>query len=142
VHKFPGKALRTKYILFQRKSGGYRQPTSAARLMSVILENYHKIWFQQIWEIGGASTKQHPAPYPLALAERLIRMSSFVGDTVLDPFIFSNSVNEFWGTRERQADAQRRRGQSDQGSRNAVTGGKQMDGFSKISSRWQSHRRH
>ncbi|TVS11605.1 MAG: site-specific DNA-methyltransferase [Planctomycetaceae bacterium] len=28
----------------------------------------------------------HPAPFPLALADRLIRMFSFVGDTVLDPF--------------------------------------------------------
>jgi hypothetical protein len=53
----------------------------------------------------------------------------------LDPFIFSNSVNEFWGTRERQADAQKQRGQSDQGSRSAVTGGKQMDGFSKTITR-------
>jgi len=30
--------------------------------------------------------KVHPAPYPAALAERLIRMFSFAGDTVLDPF--------------------------------------------------------
>jgi site-specific DNA-methyltransferase (adenine-specific) len=30
--------------------------------------------------------KGHPAPYPAALAERLIRMFSFAGDTVLDPF--------------------------------------------------------
>jgi DNA modification methylase len=89
-----------EYILFQRKSGGYRQPTSAARLMSVIPENYHRIWFQQIWEIGGASTKQHPAPYPLALAERLIRMFSFVGDTVLDPFMGTGTTNlaaGLWG---------------------------------------------
>jgi len=49
----------------------------------------------------------------------------------LDPFIFSDSVKDFWRTREGQADAQRLRGQSDQGSRSAVTGGKQMDGFSK-----------
>lgn len=35
----------------------------------------------------GASTRDHPAPYPEALAERLIRMFSFVGDTVLDPFM-------------------------------------------------------
>jgi modification methylase len=37
--------------------------------------------------LTGASTKDHPAPYPLELAERLIRMFSFVGDTVLDPFM-------------------------------------------------------
>jgi DNA modification methylase len=48
----------------------------------------HKKWFQQIWTgLTGASTKHHPAPYPTELAERLIRMFSFVGDTVLDPFL-------------------------------------------------------
>ncbi|RQW80754.1 MAG: restriction endonuclease [Methanothrix sp.] len=49
----------------------------------------------------------------------------------LDPLIFSDAVREFWRIRERQANAQKERGQSDQGSRSAVTGGKQMDGFSK-----------
>jgi len=34
-----------------------------------------------------ASTRHHPAPYPIELAERLVRMFSFVGDTVLDPFL-------------------------------------------------------
>jgi DNA modification methylase len=89
-----------EYILFQRKPGGYRQPTSAARLLSIIPENCHRIWFQQIWEIGGASTRQHPAPYPQALAERLIRMFSFVGDTVLDPFMGTGTTNlaaGLWG---------------------------------------------
>ena len=37
--------------------------------------------------LTGASTRNHPAPDPLELAERLIRMFSFVGDTVLDPFL-------------------------------------------------------
>lgn len=49
----------------------------------------------------------------------------------LDPFIFSDSVRAFWHTREEQADAQRLRGQSDQGLRSAVTGGRQMDVFSR-----------
>jgi modification methylase len=72
-----------EYILFQRKPGGYRQPSLAARILSVIPDQSHKEWFRQI---TGASTKQHPAPYPLELTERLVRMFSFVGDTVLDPF--------------------------------------------------------
>lgn len=37
--------------------------------------------------LPGASTKEHPAPYPVELAYRLIRMFSFVDDTVLDPFL-------------------------------------------------------
>jgi DNA modification methylase len=76
-----------EYILFQRKPGGYRQPSLAARALSVIPETCHREWFRQIWTLTGASTRKHPAPYPMELAERLIRMFSFVGDTVLDPFL-------------------------------------------------------
>ena len=76
-----------EYILLQRKPGGYRKPDLASRLMSVIPADDHAQWFQQVWRLGGASTRGHPAPFPLALAERLVRMFSFVGDTVLDPFL-------------------------------------------------------
>lgn len=76
-----------EFILMQRKPGGYRSPSNAARLLSIISGEKHKSWFQQIWSgLTGASTRNHPAPYPVALADRLIRMFSFVGDTVLDPF--------------------------------------------------------
>lgn len=83
-----------EFILMQRKSGGYRTPSLEERMLSVIsTENYQK-WFQQIWMgLTGASTKKHPAPYPLELAERLIRMFSFVGDTVLDPFMGTATTN-------------------------------------------------
>ena len=76
-----------EYLLMERKPGGYRAPDLSARILSVISEENHRQWFQQIWNgLTGASTKRHPAPYPIELAERLIRMFSFVGDTVLDPF--------------------------------------------------------
>lgn len=75
-----------EFILFQRKPGGYRQPSLASRLLSVIPEERHREWFRQVWTLRGASTRRHPAPYPLELAERLVRMFSFAGDTVLDPF--------------------------------------------------------
>jgi len=82
-----------EFILFQRKSGGYRRPSLAARLLSIVPEEVHREWFQQIWTLGGASTRHHPAPFPLALAERLVRMFSFVGDTVLDPFMGTATTN-------------------------------------------------
>ena len=76
-----------EFILMQRKPGGYRAPTIETRLLSLIPASDHKRWFNQIWsDIRGESTRRHPAPYPLELADRLIRMCSFVGDTVLDPF--------------------------------------------------------
>jgi len=77
-----------EFVLMLRKPGGYRTPNAAERLLSVIPEATHRAWFQQIWTgLTGVSTRHHPAPYPLELAERLIRMFSFVGDTVLDPFV-------------------------------------------------------
>lgn len=76
-----------EFILMERKSGGYRKPSLETRILSVIPEIKHKDWFQQIWSgVTGASTREHPAPYPLELAERIVRMFSFVGDVVLDPF--------------------------------------------------------
>ncbi|MEW6152621.1 MAG: site-specific DNA-methyltransferase [Actinomycetota bacterium] len=82
-----------EYILFQRKPGGYRKPDLATRLLSVIPAQYHSEWFQQVWRLSGASTRNHPAPFPLALAERLIRMFSFVGDTVFDPFLGTGTTS-------------------------------------------------
>jgi len=75
-----------EFILMQRKPGGYRKPSELQRKSSIISKEEFARWFQQIWNIPGASTKQHPAPFPLELAIRLVRMFSFTGDTVLDPF--------------------------------------------------------
>lgn len=83
-----------EFILMQRKPGGYRTPDLASRILSVVSAENHQRWFQQIWTgVTGASTKDHPAPYPLELAERLIRMFSFAGDTVLDPFMGTGTTN-------------------------------------------------
>jgi DNA modification methylase len=75
-----------EFILMQRKPGGYRKPTEEQRRLSMIPKDKFDKWFQQFWTITGASTKDHPAPYPLELASRLVQMFSFAGDTVLDPF--------------------------------------------------------
>lgn len=83
-----------EFILMQRKPGAYRKPDLPTRIMSIISEEAHREWFQQIWTgLTGASTRDHPAPFPLELAERLIRMFSFVGDTVLDPFSGTGTTN-------------------------------------------------
>ena len=81
-----------EFILMQRKAGGYRKPSEAQRDASRISKDEFNRWFQQIWNIPGASTKHHPAPFPLELATRLVRMFSFVGDTVLDPFCGSGTT--------------------------------------------------
>ena len=69
----------------ERKPGGYRTPDVPTRILSVISADKHKNMVPtDIWSgVTGASTRDHPAPFPIELAERLIRMFSFVGDTVL-----------------------------------------------------------
>ena len=76
----------------QRKPGGYRKPSQKQRETSRIGKQQFNQWFQQIWDIHGASTKKHPAPFPLELASRLVKMFSFEGDVVLDPFCGSGTT--------------------------------------------------
>jgi modification methylase len=78
----------TEYVLMLRKPGGYRQPTDEQRRLSKLSKDEHGRWFRTVWtDVPGASTREHPAPFPVELAYRLVRMFSFVGDTVLDPFV-------------------------------------------------------
>jgi modification methylase len=85
-----------EYILLFRKPGAYRNPTPQQRLLSLIDKADHASWFRSIWaDLPGATTRDgHPAPFPVELAYRLIRMFSFVGDVVLDPFVGSGSTTE------------------------------------------------
>lgn len=74
-------------ILFLRKAGGYRSPTAAQEEHSRISTDDYIKWFSPVWaDVRGQLRSDHPAPYPLEVANRLVRMFSFVGDTVLDPF--------------------------------------------------------
>ncbi len=85
-----------EYILMFRKPGGYRQPTPEQRLRSLIDKKSYAQWFRAFWDdIPGAQRPNgHPAPFPEELAYRLIRMFSFVGDTVLDPFVGTGSTTQ------------------------------------------------
>ena len=85
----PGAVIKNdiEYILLFRKPGGYRSPSVEERILSLIEADDHQKMFRQLWDdIQGEPQTNHPAPYPVALAERLTRMFSFAGDTVLDPF--------------------------------------------------------
>lgn len=77
-----------EHILMMRKPGGYRSPTAAQRAASRLNRDDHARYFRSVWsDIPGASTRDgHPAPFPIELPYRVIRMCSFVDDTVLDPF--------------------------------------------------------
>jgi len=93
----PGAIVKNdiEYILFMRKGGEYRKVTPLQKALSMLTKMEMQNWWRSIWtDIRGASTKSgHPAPYPSQLAERLIRMFSFAGDTVLDPFAGTGSTS-------------------------------------------------
>ena len=82
-----------EYILMLRKPGGYRKPTNEQRDESRLAKYEHAKWFRSFWsDVPGESTRLHPAAFPVEIAYRLVRMFSFVGDTVLDPFMGTAST--------------------------------------------------
>ncbi len=92
----PGAIIKNdiEYILFLRKGGQYRSPSTLQRALSMLTKEEMQAWMRSAWtDIKGESTRRgHPAPFPVTLAERLIRMFSFAGDTVLDPFSGTGST--------------------------------------------------
>src|SRR5260221_14544773 len=77
-----------------RKGGEYRTTTMVQKALSMLSKEEMQNWSRSFWtNVKGASTRDgHPAPYPAELAERLIRMFSFAGDIVLDPFLGTGST--------------------------------------------------
>ena len=76
-----------EHILFMRKPGGYRKPTAEMESASRIETDDYIRYFAPVWEdVTGQLRRDHPAPYPVEIPRRLIRMFSFAGDTVVDPF--------------------------------------------------------
>ena len=93
----PGAIIKndTEYILFLRKGGEYRSPSPLQKALSMLTKDEMRLWLRSVWiDIKGESTRRgHPAPYPLSLAERLIKLFSFAGDTILDPFVGTGTTN-------------------------------------------------
>lgn len=92
----PGAIVKndTEYILMLRKGGKYRSVSPLQKVLSMLTKEEMQGWLRSGWsDLPGASTKaEHPAPYPVELAERLIKLFSFAGDTVLDPFLGTAST--------------------------------------------------
>ncbi len=92
----PGAVIKNdfEHVLMLRKPGAYRSTSMLQKALSMLQKEEMDAWQRPFWDdIRGASLKNgHPAPFPEALAERLIRMFSFAGDTVLDPFCGSGST--------------------------------------------------
>lgn len=93
----PGAIIKNdvEYILLLRKGGEYRSPSPMQKALSMLTKDEMKSWLRSAWfDIKGESTRRgHPAPYPQNLAERLIKLFSFAGDTILDPFVGTGTTN-------------------------------------------------
>ena len=93
----PGSIMKNdaEFILLLRKGGGISLRHAGAEgaldadkegnagLAAVRLDRHPRCLHNEV---------EHPAPYPVELAERLIRLFSFAGDTVLDPFLGTAST--------------------------------------------------
>jgi modification methylase len=94
----PGAIVKNdiEHILFLRKGGEYRSVPPIQKALSMLTRDEMQAWFVSFWnDIPGSSTRAgHPAPFPTEIANRLIRMFSFAGDTVLDPFVGTGSTCE------------------------------------------------
>jgi DNA modification methylase len=94
----PGGIIKNdvEYILFLRKGGEYRSVPMIQKALSMLTREEMQTWQRSIWtDLRGTSTRGgHPAPYPIELAERLIKLFSFAGDTVLDPFAGTGSTSQ------------------------------------------------
>lgn len=92
----PGAVIKNdvEYILFMRKGGAYRSPAPLQKALSMLTREEMQTWLRSVWtDIRGVSTRNgHPAPYPVEVADRLIRLFSFAGDTILDPFVGTGST--------------------------------------------------
>jgi len=93
----PGAIIKNdvEYILFLRKGGEYRSPSPLQKALSMLTRDEMRSWLRAAWlDIKGESTRRgHPAPFPQILAERLIKLFSFAGDTILDPFVGTGTTN-------------------------------------------------
>jgi DNA modification methylase len=81
-----------EYVILLRKPGKWPRPSAEAKERSRIAKADRSEWFRGVWHLAPERQVGHIAMFPVALAERLIRMYSFSGETVLDPFLGSGTT--------------------------------------------------
>src|SRR4030042_1915607 len=85
--------LDYEFILLFKKQGNAPKPTGETKELSVISTKDWNIYFSGHWYFAGAKQEGHIAMFPEELPARLIKMFSFAGDTVLDPFLGSGTTS-------------------------------------------------
>lgn len=82
-----------EFILIFKKLGTPKRPSKEIKELSRMTKEEWKTYFDGHWNFGGARQDGHIAIFPEELPRRLIKMFSFVGDLVLDPFLGSGTTS-------------------------------------------------
>jgi DNA modification methylase len=81
-----------EFILIFKKLGQLPRPSKEVKEKSKLTIDEWNEYFAGHWVFPGEKQNNHLAPFPGELPRRLIRMFSFVGDTILDPFLGSGTT--------------------------------------------------
>lgn len=81
-----------EFILIFKKPGEPPRPSKEIKELSKLSKEEWNEYFSGHWNFAGERQKDHLATFPIELPKRLIKMFSFVGDTVLDPFLGSGTT--------------------------------------------------
>ena len=82
-----------EFILLFKKLGNAPKPTEEQKQRSVITKEEWGQYFSSHWTFNGVKQYEHIAMFPEELPKRLIKMFSFAGETVLDPFAGSGTTS-------------------------------------------------
>jgi site-specific DNA-methyltransferase (adenine-specific) len=85
--------LDYEFILIFKKIGIAPKVSKENKELSKMTTEEWNTYFQGHWNFGGAKQDSHIAMFPEELPKRLIKMFSFVGDTILDPFLGSGTTS-------------------------------------------------
>ncbi len=82
-----------EFILLFKKLGNAPKPTPEQKKASEMTKEEWNEYFSSHWNFYGARQNGHIAMFPEELPKRLIKMFSFVGETVFDPFLGSGTTS-------------------------------------------------
>lgn len=81
-----------EYIIVLKKPGDWPRPQKEQKEQSLLTKEERSLWFRGIWEVSPERQNGHIAMFPLEIPYRLIKMYSFYGEKVLDPFLGSGTT--------------------------------------------------
>lgn len=82
-----------EFILLFKKPGISLKPTKEQKAASAMTKEEWNRYFSSHWNFNGVKQQGHLAMFPEELPKRLIKMFSFVGETVFDPFVGSGTTS-------------------------------------------------